>query len=74
MKKKFRTIKIGDENNWAWNVSQNDSYYRFKTFKVWKNKEIVYTSVWGGDSPNKTRGTITPKFVAKFIKIFLQDE
>jgi hypothetical protein len=74
VRKKFRNIEIGDGNNWAWNVTMRDNYYRTKTLKIWKNKVCVYERVGKEECYGNDIGIITPKFIEKFIKIYLKNK
>jgi ribA/ribD-fused uncharacterized protein len=72
MRKKFRKIELNDGNDWAWNVTERDNYYRTKTLKIWKNKVCVYGRSSDEDG-NYDLPIVTPKFITKFINIYLKD-
>lgn len=75
MRKKFRNIVIDGDNSWAWNVYTTDTYYKFKTIKIWKDKKNVFEKSYGGDYGFKQKEKeyeITPGLISRFIKMYLK--
>ena len=63
--KKYREITI-DGEDWAWMVSEKDSYYKLKTIKIWREKKSVYEKTIEKEYP------ITPGLIARFSKLYLK--
>jgi len=62
--KSLRDITIDDED-YKWSCVDG--------FKIWKDKKVIYHEGWGADYPqvyyNEGDGTITPRIVAKIIRL-----
>jgi hypothetical protein len=70
-RKKFRELKIEDEN-WAWIFYAKGDYYDHQILKIWKDKKIVLEKTFGYCSGRRKNYKITPGLITRFIKRYLK--
>ena len=61
--KSLRSIMV-DDSEYKWSCHDG--------FKIWKDKQVIYHEGWGADYPQvyyNGDGTITPRIVAKIIRL-----